>query len=440
MLSPHAKQLEVHLNKSRWKVLNWGRRSGKSVLSMDITCKEALIRQGLYYIVAPTYKEAKSIYWELLKLNLPKAAIKAVNETELSLTIHHLKDSTVTLPDGEKITVNHDPDKPNSRIILKGADNPDSLRGVGLSGVVLDEFAFMDKGPYIWDKILEPALADNMGWAIFISTPNGIQNHWYGWVNDKKKDWFYSRASVLDNPHFPIDEFNRKEQEAKEHGMSDAFAQEWLAEFVNPSRLVYAQFTRKDHVIKPIDVPTSGTYIIGIDFGWTDPFAVVFILVDKDNNWYIYDEIYETELPTQKRVATMLTKMGDNYFSKIKADSADPTQINELKIGSIHATPAKKGKGTIAGGIAIINSMLTIREGTGKPKLFVTENCKNTIKEFESYSNLIDAYGDVIDTPEDDNNHAMDALRYAALEGNPATARRKKRVRKYDKHTGRALS
>jgi hypothetical protein len=54
---------------------------------------------------------------------------------------------------------------------LYGADNPDALRGIGLDGVILDEYA--DMRPSVWGDVIRPALADKQGWATFIGTPRG---------------------------------------------------------------------------------------------------------------------------------------------------------------------------------------------------------------------------------------------------------------------------
>ena len=129
---PHKKQLEVFKDDHRYKVLNWGRRSGKSTMAGLYTLIEAIKTQGRYFIVAPTYKQAKSIYWnEIIKTLVPKDIINKTHDTELTITLHHIE-GEVKLPTGDTIKVKHDPNLPPSTIELKGADNPDSLRGVRL--------------------------------------------------------------------------------------------------------------------------------------------------------------------------------------------------------------------------------------------------------------------------------------------------------------------
>jgi hypothetical protein len=115
-----------------------------------------MLRQGTYYIIAPTYKQAKSIYWrEICKLY--RGDFMTFNEQELSITFDHLSGMEIETTSG-KIVVNHDPDLPPTRIELKGADNPDSLRGTGICGAVMDEYAFMPDGKYLYDTIVRPPL------------------------------------------------------------------------------------------------------------------------------------------------------------------------------------------------------------------------------------------------------------------------------------------
>ena len=74
-------------------------------------------------------------------------------------------------------------------------------------------------------------------------------------------------------------------------------------------------------------------------------------------------------------------------------------------------------KGDIMPGVKLVKTYLNIRESTGKPKLFVSANCQNTIMEFESYSFLDNAWGKIdMNRPNDkEQNHLMDALRYLLM-------------------------
>lgn len=442
--NPHPKQAEFLSDSKRYKVLNWGRRTGKSVAVWEKVVIEGMLRQGTYYIVCPTYKQAKSIYWRDICKRY-KGEFMQFNEQELSITFDHLSGIVIPTEHGD-ITVNHDPNLPPTRIELKGADNPESLRGVSLSGCVLDEYAFMPDGKYVYDVIIRPALADRNGWAVFVSTPNGVYNHFYDLRQkalDDPQAYFYSHATSLDNPYFSKEEFTEVKREYEKEGKMDAFNQEYLAEFSNPTSLVYGKFNRDIHTFGPgrmtEDMPMQGTYAMCIDFGMTDPTAVAFVMIDQTGTWWIYDEIYQSDLDLDKLVHVLRDKMGDNHFTRIIGDGAARFELESLRKRRFRITGGKKGADSIRNGIKEVQALLEIREATGKPKLYVASHCKNIIREFESYSWERDAFGEITNIPEDKNNHAMDAIRYLAIDKmNPVT--RTKRKRYYDDITGRALN
>lgn len=439
---------------ARFIVLVWGRRSGKSLGIALYTMLMALEKPGNYYIIAPTYTQAKSIYWkDILKILIPEAIIKHTDEGELYVELQqvHYKLQTKSIL-GYDIDSDHSAELNPSTIYLKGANNPDSLRGVSLRGAVLDEFAFFQYGNDTWRKIIRPALGDKQGWAIFSSTPDGVHNPFYDIVelarlNVEKKlgSWFYSHATALDNPHFPEQEWHDTKLEYETEGKIDEWVQEWEAKFTTPSSLVFNEFDEDIHVINPMLIPRENmTFAIGMDFGLKDPFAAVFVAIDKDDNWYIYDEIYLPDLPVDKIASVLHAKMGDQYFTKIIGDSAGATEIASLRskaLGDqrVWVKPARKGKDSIRGGIRQVKTKMYIRESTGKPKLYVGRNCRSTIREFQSYKRLRDAWGEVSETPEDKNNHLMDALRYLVLDQMSGAAMPKKAKKVYGAN-GRLLS
>ncbi len=405
LYTPHDKQLEVHDDTHRFKVLNWGRRTGKSTLAANLTLMAATQVIGRYWIVAPTYKQAKNIYWlDIIHNQIPRELVKKKNEQEL----------TITLING-------------SVIELKGADNEDSLRGAGIKGLILDEYAFMK--PNVWELILRPMLADSKGWAVFISTPNGF-NHFYQLADNAQstlpeyKDWWYSHATTFDNPHIEDEEIEQIKAEVSE----DQFAQEYEAEFRKMAGLVYKDFDRATHVLPVDKMPNMDSFTRGlsVDFGFHNPTGVVFVGMDYDGNWYVYDEIYKSGMITEETAKAIKDKMGGNLFTYKIGDSNQAQEIANLQTHGVILEAVKKAgvgqKSSILGGIQLINDMLKI-QGNGKPKLFISEACKNLIYEFETYHYP----EDVMDknNPEDpvkDKDHLLDALRYLRLKlyyGNP---------------------
>jgi len=207
----HKKQQAIFLSKARFKVVAAGRRGGKTYLSAVMLLINALLEENEFgvnlknkevWYVAPTYSQAKDILWNLLK-ELGKDVIDQAYENT----------TTLRLVNGRTIK-------------LKGSDRPDTLRGVSLAYVVMDEYAFMK--PEVWDLIISPALADSKGSAMFIGTPEG-KNHFYElWkAASDFEEWESFHFNSLDNPLIDPKELDK----ARERMSKEAFRQEFEASF-----------------------------------------------------------------------------------------------------------------------------------------------------------------------------------------------------------------
>lgn len=245
----HDKQRGIMLSLARFKVVAAGRRGGKSYLSAVLLLIEALkmeneagynLKNKDVWYVAPTFQQAKDIMWALLK-DLGEEVIVSTHENT----------ATATLVNGR-------------RICLKGSDRPDTLRGVGISYVVLDEYASMK--PEVWDLIIRATLADVEGGALFIGTPDG-KNHFYDmWVDaasDEWLEWESFHFNSLDNPMI-----SPKEIEHARMTMSrQAFAQEFEASFASSGGGAF----KEDEFIIAKDYPHQGHTFITVDpAGFTD--------------------------------------------------------------------------------------------------------------------------------------------------------------------------
>jgi predicted phage terminase large subunit-like protein len=242
----HEKQLEIFNTEARFKVVAAGRRFGKSRLAAWTLIIEALksTEKDVFY-VAPTFQQAKDILWSLLKEIGHEVIAQA-----------HENTATLTLINGRKI-------------YLKGSDRPDTLRGVGLAYVVIDEYA--DMKPNVFEQILRPALADVRGGALFIGTPKG-RNHFYEQYkmaeSGKDPEWKAFHYTSYDNPLIHPDEI----EAAKKTMSSFAFRQEFEASFEAASRDIF-----KEEWIKiDEEEPSDGRFFIAVDLAG-------FINVDKES-------------------------------------------------------------------------------------------------------------------------------------------------------------
>ena len=242
----HPKQLEVFNNKTRFKVVAAGRRFGKSRLAAWTLLIEALkSKEKDVFYVAPTFQQAKDIMWGMIK-ELGHEIIASAHENT----------AVLTLVNGRKI-------------YLKGSDRPDTLRGVGLAYIVLDEYADMKAN--VWEQILRPALADVQGGAMFIGTPKG-RNHFYEIYklgeSGKDPEWTSFHYTSYDNPLIPESEI----EAAKRSMSSFAFRQEFMSSFEAASRDLF----KEEWIVIDEDEPKDGRYFIAVDLAG-------FINVDKES-------------------------------------------------------------------------------------------------------------------------------------------------------------
>lgn len=186
---PRPLQREVHKSLKRFNVLVCHRRFGKSVLAINELILHAVNNPNhkLAYI-APTYRQGKAIAWDYLKQYTKPLMYFGgdKNETELRIDLWN-----------------------GSKIQIYGADNNDSLRGLGFHGVIMDEYAIM--APRTWTEIVRPAISDTLGWVIFIGTPMGHNQFWevYDYALRGHKDWFGKMYRASETGVIPDDELEQ---------------------------------------------------------------------------------------------------------------------------------------------------------------------------------------------------------------------------------------
>jgi len=228
-------QQKVWDSKARFKVVAAGRRTGKSRLAAYLLIYYALqVKSGHVFYVAPTQGQARDIMWSNL-IEIGHPVIKG----------SHINNLQITLINGATIS-------------LKGADRPETMRGVSLKFLVMDEYADMKSS--VWEQILRPALADQKGTALFIGTPMG-RNHFYDLYKyaELKEDNEYEcwHFTSYDNPLL-----DPKEIDAAKKSMSSfAFRQEFMASFEAQGSEIF----KEDWVVFDNNEPNVGDYYVAID-------------------------------------------------------------------------------------------------------------------------------------------------------------------------------
>src|SRR3990167_3967654 len=276
----HRTQSIVAQDNHDFRIVDCGRQWGKTTLAVE-EMKACAYYKKVYPNVlhneiayfATTFDQARNIAWAMLKDFAVSAFSRQPNESRLELWLRTKY--------GEL-----------SRITLRGFENIETARGQQFDLLVIDEVAFMRNWQYAWQQILEPTLSFRKGKALFISTPQGF-NHFKEMYDEGQKGdeyWKSWRFKSDENPYLPKERI----EQARNTSSPDAFATEYEADFRKYVGLVYKMFDRNIHVLSPFDIPQEWDKYRGIDFGSTNPTACVWIAVDNDGNWFLFDEYYES--------------------------------------------------------------------------------------------------------------------------------------------------
>jgi PBSX family phage terminase large subunit len=381
ILTPAQNQIASDLH--RFRVLNCGRRFGKTSLAIEEIKGKAVARESRIAYIAPTIQQARDIAWEQLKKEM-RPIISSTNESRLEMRV-----KTV---DGEE-----------SLIVLRGWEAVETLRGQFFDFLVIDEVATMRNFWSGWNEVLSPTLTDRAGDALFISTPKGF-NHFYDLYNNQDKDETYKsfHYTTFDNPHIPVEEIERERRSKPE----DSFAQEYLAEFRKMEGLVYKEFSRERHLFDDFTPYKVATRLVGIDFGFTNPSAILTIEKDHDSTYWVRFEWYKRG-KTEEQIAEYAQSIKANAYYP---DPENPAAIKRLEDLHLNIREVIKGQGSVASGIN------KVRELFKQNRLRVHKDCVNLINELETYRYPEPKEGQNDgENPVKENDHALDALRYVIM-------------------------
>jgi hypothetical protein len=372
----------------RFKVVIAGRRFGKTHLAIRQLCYEARIPRKEIWYVAPTYKQAKMIVWRKLKQRLLDLRwIEKLNESELSIAL-----------------------KNGSTISLKGADNEDSLRGVGLDYLIMDEFA--DVRAEAFFEVLRPTLADKQGKAMFIGTPKGIANWSYELYQMEQswpQDWKSFQYTTIDGGNVKQEEIEAAKRDLDER----TFRQEFLATFETYAGRIYYAFDRKQNVVEgTLDAKDLDVIYIGMDFN-IDPMSAV-IAIRKGDDLCVIDEVRMFSSNTQEAVEEIRSRypkskiwvFPDPAAHQRKTSAGGATDITILQNAG-WVVKAPRAHTPVRDRINAVNSRLC--DSTGKRHLYMLPKVKYTIEGLERHT-----YKEGTTQPDKDSgyDHMMDALGY----------------------------
>jgi hypothetical protein len=304
-------QVRLGESPARFKVVPAGRRSGKTERAKRHVVRSAMdprlfnFDDPQFACAAPTFNQAKSIYWKDLKRMIPTWMKRRTSETDLQIDL---------------IT--------GAMIRVVGMDKPERIEGSPWDGIILDEYANMKPGA--WEENVLPALTDRKGWGWLIGVPEG-RNHYYDLYKNAQGPWNI-RNEGQDWDAFTwksIEIMEPAEIELRRSQMDElTFKQEYEASFINFAGQAYYPFLAEDHCAPLLQhYNPKAELIFCLDFNVDPGIAVI---------------CQEMELPERKQVDRGIEVGGKKLFGGVRqAPKVHGTAIiGEVYIPRNSNTPA----------------------------------------------------------------------------------------------------
>jgi len=372
-----------------------GNRSGKTELGGYAVCRYAAENSGsLIWVVSVTFEEQID--------TTQKKVLKYLHADEVERITYRFRDVIY------KIYLRN-----NTVIQFKSYEQErKKFQGASVNFIWFDEEPPED----IYQECLMRTV-DSAGQLLGTMTPIVGYQYLYEKTKQQSPNIAVFYLDTLENRFLPQEEIEK---------IVESFSEEELetrlkGRFIQRAGLVYKEFDRHIHVIEPFPVPADWYIVRGIDYGYTNPFACLWVAIDPDETIYVIDEHYKSETLLEEH--SRIIKQKDLQYSNKGPIYIDPSTESRQGITgtSIRAELAKFGVPTIPanndvlGGIQRIKQLLSAKAGDGKPRLRVFRSCENLIFEFENYTWPETKHTEDKNKPEKPEkryDHALDALRY----------------------------
>ena len=376
--------------RGRYRVVKGSRRSKKSkTMALNSIYNIMKYPESNMLVVRKTYRTLKDSCFTELKWAIKRLQVEhlwQVKESPLEMTY---------IPTGQKI-------------YFRGLDDPLKITSIAVEVGVLCwmwiEEAYEITKEDDFDTLAESMLGDcpEHLWKQITLTFNP-------WSD---KTWIKARFFDVDDPDVLamttnymcnewLSESDRKEFERMRDKNPRRYRVAGLGDWGVIDGLVYERW--KEESFKLEQLPSDVKPAFGLDFGYTnDPSALFCGFISlSERRLYVWDEMYKTGM-SNKAIYQEITRMGYGK-ERITADSAEPKSIDELKGLGLRISGAKKGKDSVNNGIQWIQDL----------EIIIHPRCVNFLTEISAYQWKTDKFNKKLNEPEDDNNHLMDAMRYA---------------------------
>jgi len=391
---PHPNQERFHRDryKVRFRLVSAGTGGGKTFAGVDEDFGWSLDNPGCVGIIfEPTYKMIKRI---LIRQTLedPHFLGRPLEASPL-ITEYHKTENRLELVNG-------------STIWFVGLDEPEAAEGSSIDYAHVDEARLIPKFEEAWESILRRLRGSGRGdfpigaWVTTTPTQPGTYLHKF-FEDPKTKDpqaQVY-RWSLLDNIYVP-EEYKQSLVRTHTGGLEEVFIYGRFAAL----GIGAFPFDYTRHVIGEKNCPykimpeTFKEIVYGVDFGWTNPAAIVAIGLDGDGRAFCLDEFYQNRVQLETLIEEAESMRGEYGDGRFICDKSEPMNIDKINRAGLRAEANKLKREE---GIMDLGGRFN-DAGDGKPRLFFHSKCVNLISELQIYNEKIK-----------ENDHAVDALRYA---------------------------
>jgi len=382
---PTEKQWQFHNSKARYRAFIAGIGGGKTTAGANEAIR-CLFQdpEGMGMIIAPSYNMLTQATIRTFFHYMPRDLIKKFSKEDYTLTT-----------------------KLGGTVIFRSFDDPERLRGPNISWFWMDEGS-VGYGAEAWN-IMVGRLRSGLerGWVT--ATPRGRNWLWDKFIASGSDMYDVIHATTMENPHLSREYIESLKNTYGEN--TPFYRQEVLGEFVALTGLVYSEFSESACVKEP-KTNTFIRYVGGVDWGYRNPWCFLLIGEDGSGGLYVLDEVYIPEITFVEFEAKVKEILKDKYnLWRIFCDPSRPEFIRQFRLDGI---PAIRGKNDILAGIQAVKKRLNEKREDGSPVLWIHPKCKNTIREFQTYS-YPESHSDkdANELPLKKDDHAMDALRYA---------------------------
>jgi len=403
--APHAAQKPFHLDryKVKYRLLSGGTGSGKTKAGAAEAFGWAFECVGsVGAVFQPAYRKLKEVavpaFEALLGEPLGNSPfIKKFNKTEMSLDIFN-----------------------GSLIWLIGLDRPEAAEGMNLDWAWLDEARLVPKHKQARESIMRRLRGSGRSKPLDDKVPLNAVGFWETTTPDTPNSDLYNfyenpvtrdleskvyRMTIDDNIQNLGASYVESVKRSHTGGLYDQFVLGLFAEIAGASFkynvVIHTDgynWIERNEVFAPSFEPRQIGY--GVDFGWTAPSSVLAGWFDGDGRAYIFDEVYRTQMSQDELVKACLEMRGKWGEAPFFCDSSEPQTIEAMRLAGLDARPNISKRDD---GIRELGGRFEV-QGDGRPRIYVSPSCVNTIQEAQSYN-----------ADRKENDHAMDCCRYLIM-------------------------